>query len=110
MQPRKHTEEEKRHLLNYLVGHDNFAREDIETTVDSAFIAVFDDYTSGGPEYSGKVMVVVYDGHPSETETYLWQRERKEGEEDLPSGRINWQDGKHEPKMERVAEINREAA
>lgn len=110
MQPRKPTEEEKKQLLNYLVEHDNFDREDIEITVDSAFIAVFDDYTSGGPGYSGKVMVVVYDGHPSETETYLWQRERNEGEEDLPSGQINWHDGKHEPKMERVVEISREAA
>jgi hypothetical protein len=72
MEPRKPTEDEKKELLGYLVEHDNYAIEDIETIVDCAYMAVFDDYTTGGPGYFGKVMVVVYDGYPSQTETYIW--------------------------------------
>ena len=105
MQPRIPTMQEKKELIDYLVKHDNFAAEDIEDTVNCAYIAIFDDYVTGGPGYSGKVMVVVYDGDPSQTETYKWQRERNEGEEGLPSGQINWLDGEHEPKMMRAFEV-----
>lgn len=104
MEPRKPTEAEKKELIKYHIEDDNWEDETAEPVVGGAYIAVFDDYVSGGPGYSGKVMVVVYDGDPSQTETYIWQRETNEGEDNLPMGQINWLDGKHEPKLKRVVE------
>ncbi|HZE87112.1 MAG TPA: hypothetical protein VE090_02785 [Methylomirabilota bacterium] len=76
MNPRKPTEEEKKEIIAYLLEHDfennETERENVEGYVENAAIAVFDDYITGGPGYSGKVMVVVYDGGPNQTETYSW--------------------------------------
>ena len=44
----------------------------IEGFVESAAIAVFDHYITSSPGYSGKLMVVVYEGGPEMTETYTW--------------------------------------
>ena len=41
--------------------------------VSSAFIAVFDDYCTGGPGWFGKLMVMVWDGSPSQYEVYVWE-------------------------------------
>jgi hypothetical protein len=78
--PRLPTVEEKAELVKYLAedaahGYtdgNNEALEDARRLADLAYIAVFDDYISGGPGYCGKVMVVVYDGGPYQTETYSW--------------------------------------
>ena len=74
MNPRKPTEAEKKELVDFLLSN-NAADEDMTTIkgyVDDAYIAVFDDYVTGGPGYFGKVMVVVYDGGTTQTETYSW--------------------------------------
>jgi hypothetical protein len=68
MKPRIPTREEKIELLGYLLKYDykndENERLNIEGFVESASIAVFDNYITSSPGYSGKLMVVVYDGSP----------------------------------------------
>jgi hypothetical protein len=74
MNPRKPIDAEKKELVDFLL-RENAADEGEETIkgyVEDAYIAVFDDYVTGSPGYSGKVMVVVYDGGTTQTETYSW--------------------------------------
>jgi len=76
MNPRKPTEAEKNELVEFLMatdyGNDQNELKNVEGYVDQAAIAVFDDYITGSPGYAGKVMVVVYDGATTQTETYSW--------------------------------------
>ncbi len=72
--PRQPTEAEKKALIDFLL-RENTADENMDTIkgyVDDAYIAVFDHYVTGSPGYTGKVMVVVYDGATTQTETYSW--------------------------------------
>src|SRR5437867_10443065 len=96
MNPRKPTEAEKNELVEYLLANDyendQNERMNIHGFVEQAAIAVFDDYITGSPGYSGKLMVVVYDGDPKWTETYTWERE-------------SWIDDKEEKKLHRVVAI-----
>ena len=39
---------------------------------DLAYIAVFDDYITDAPGYSGKVMVVVWALSPRDYDVYIW--------------------------------------
>ncbi len=98
MKPRKPTEKEKQELVEFLLTHDyennENERENVVGYVENAVIAVFDNYTTSSPGYSGKLMVVVYDGDPNQTETYIWQRE-------------NWIDEKEEKKLHRVVTIQK---
>ena len=61
MKPRIPTKEEKnellQHLLKYDYKNDEKERVNIEGFVESAAIAVFDNYTTSSPGYSGKLMV-----------------------------------------------------
>jgi hypothetical protein len=79
MKPRIPTREEKIELLGYLLKYDykndENERLNIEGFVESASIAVFDNYITSSPGYSGKLMVVVYDGSPEMTETYTWVKD-----------------------------------
>ena len=97
MNPRIPTEAEKNELVAYLMATDyanpEDERENVVGYVENAAIAVFDTYTTSSPGYSGKVMVVVYDGAPEQTETYIWQRE-------------NWIDDKQGKKLHRVVAIH----
>ena len=81
MEPRKPTKEEKKELIDFILKHDlkndENERANIEGFVESAAIAVFDNYTTSSPGYSGKLMVVVYDGSPEMTETYTWVKENE---------------------------------
>jgi len=76
MRPRIPTREEKIELLEYILKYDykndENERLNIEGFVESAAIAVFDNYITSSPGYSGKLMVVVYEGSPEMTETYTW--------------------------------------
>ena len=76
MKSRIPTKEEKIELVEYLLKHDykndENERLNIEAFVESAAIAVFDNYITSSPGYSGKLMVVVYQGSPEMTETYTW--------------------------------------
>jgi hypothetical protein len=79
MNSRIPTKEEKNELVEYILTHglksDQGERENIEGFVESASIAVFDHYITSSPGYSGKLMVVVYQGAPEMTETYTWVKE-----------------------------------
>jgi len=81
MNSRIPTREEKIELLEYILKHDykndENERVNIEGFVESAAIAVFDNYITSSPGYSGKLMIVVYDGAPEMTETYTWVKDNE---------------------------------
>jgi hypothetical protein len=81
MNPRIPTKEEKIELVEYLLKHDykndENERLNIAEFVESAAIAVFDNYITSSPGYSGKLMVVVYEGAPEMTETYTWVKDKE---------------------------------
>ena len=81
--PRVPTIEEKNEVVKWLLANDDAwhdpkhededeTREDLKGLIEAAYIAIFDTYSTGGPGYVGKVMVVVWDGGPQQTETYSW--------------------------------------
>ena len=76
MKSRIPTKEEKIELVEYILKHDlrndENERANIEGFVESAAIAVFDNYITSSPGYSGRLMIVVYAGAPEMTETYTW--------------------------------------
>ena len=81
MKSRIPTKEEKIELVEYILQYDlkndENERANIEGFVESAAIAVFDHYITSSPGYSGKLMVVVYEGAPEMTETYTWIKENE---------------------------------
>ena len=81
MNSRIPTREEKIELLEYILKHDykndENERANIEGFVESAAIAVFDHYITSSPGYSGKLMIVVYQGAPEMTETYTWVKDKE---------------------------------
>jgi hypothetical protein len=81
MKPRNPTKEEKIDLVEYLLKYDykndENERLNIAGFVESAAIAVFDTYITSSPGYSGKLMVVVYQGAPEMTETYTWVKDNE---------------------------------
>ena len=81
MNSRIPTREEKIELLEYILKYDykndENERVNIEGFVESAAIAVFDNYITSSPGYSGKLMIVVYDGAPEMTETYTWIKDNE---------------------------------
>ena len=96
MNPRIPTIEERNELVAFLLAtdyaNDEDERENVAGYVENAAIAIFDKYVTSSPGYAGKVMVVVYDAEPSQTETYIWQRK-------------NWIDDKQEKTLHRVVSI-----
>lgn len=81
MNSRIPTKEEKIELIEFLLRHDlqndENERVNIEGFVESAAIAVFDNYITSSPGYSGKLMIVVYQGAPEMTETYTWVKDKE---------------------------------
>jgi len=81
MKSRNPTKEEKIELLEYILKYDykndENERVNIEGFVESAAIAVFDNYITSSPGYSGKLMLVVYEGAPEMTETYTWVKDNE---------------------------------
>jgi len=81
MKSRIPTKEEKIELVEYLLQYDykndENERLNIAGFVEGAAIAVFDNYITSSPGYSGKLMVVVYEGAPEMTETYTWIKENE---------------------------------
>ncbi len=47
-------------------------KETAEGLVQSAYVAVFDEYQSDGPVYAGKIMTVVWSGMPSVFNVFVW--------------------------------------
>jgi hypothetical protein len=82
MNPRKPTEEEKKELLEYLVsegfGMGTVTEEQTEgvfnTWMDTAPLAMFDNYQTDYPGYIGKVLVILptNDLYPEIVEIYVW--------------------------------------
>jgi len=90
--PRVPTIEEKNEVVEWLLANDRAwhdpkreddVREDLRGLIDAAYIAVFDKYSTGGPGYVGKVMVVIWDGGPFQTETYSWHPVSKKIQRDV---------------------------
>lgn len=108
MEPRKLTETVKKELLELVIANKYLKEPSVEERQDEAdciehtSIVVFDDYITDGPGYAGKVMVVVWGGSPSFTETYIWEPPILPEDKGKPWGQIDWDDGKHKPKLEKV--------
>lgn len=87
--PRVPTEEERAELIAYKakISYRNPTKDDLEQEkdfVENASIAVFDNYITDGPGYAGKVMIVIWSGDPSFTETYTWDRMYANGKVNIP--------------------------
>jgi hypothetical protein len=69
--PRIPNAEELRELSQWIqnLGPD---KVEADATVQSAFIAVYDHYITGGVGYSGKLMSVVWDGDPGFFQVFIW--------------------------------------
>ncbi len=107
MQPRTPNEQEKKELIDYLVesGQIEPLEPDEDLFNGKIYAAVFDNYITDSPGYSGKVMVVVWSGAPEFTETYIWTRlmlPEDFDKFDKDMEQINWDDGKHEPRIKKV--------
>ena len=82
MNPRKPTEEEKKELFEYLVsegfGMGTVTEEATESVfnawMNTAALAVFDNYQTDYPGYKGKVLVILptYTLYPEIVELYVW--------------------------------------
>ena len=77
--PRAPTEHELNELTEWELelGLD---KETSEELVQSAYVAVFDQYQSDGPVYAGKVMMVVWSGMPSIFNVFVWHHGKMEEE------------------------------
>lgn len=93
-QPRLPTQEEKEQLAAVAVVQQHGSSsvsaklmENMKEIVDAAFIAVYDDYSTGSPGWFGKVMSVIWDNGAEYYQVYAWnkdgQLERWEQSEEL---------------------------
>ena len=71
--PRSSTADERKQLADWLISTGAYDAENARLTAEAAYIAVFDDYRTGGPGYAGKVMSVIWDGAPSMFDLFTWQ-------------------------------------
>lgn len=81
--PRKPNEEEMQALLREELEGEGYAkaapgdkaeiRKFAEWEVSEAYVGVFDDYVTLGPDYAGKVMFVVWSISPTAYEVYIWR-------------------------------------
>ena len=81
MQPRPPTPEEQAELLDYVVPPSvpdpsdavrDILRAHVAIAIHNAAIAVFDHYSTDGPGYVGKVLVIVWPGAPEQHELFIW--------------------------------------
>ena len=71
------TEEERNELERYVAsGPEGVGDEPAAHIVSHASVYVVPDYVTGGPGYSGMVMIVLYDGGPEQCESYFWDAAR----------------------------------
>jgi hypothetical protein len=98
------TELEKKELIDYLVevGQIDPPEPDEDLFNGTIYAAIFDNYITDGPEYSGRVMVVVWSGAPEFTETYIWSRLMLPEDYGKDLEQIDWLDGKHEPRIKKI--------
>jgi hypothetical protein len=62
--------------IEYGGENDVDIRENIDNWVDNACIAVFPNYMTDGPGYSGKLLVIVFAGDSDQVVTYIWHQGR----------------------------------
>lgn len=74
MKPRKPTQAELEDLKKYLIENGKIDAENADL-VHQVPIAVFDNYTTDCPGYSGKVLVVVWAATPEAIESFIWDNE-----------------------------------
>lgn len=74
--PRNATEEEINELYDLLLcyGMDNYEGMSREQVFEGCAIAVFDDYITDCPGYTGKLLVLVNSGDPCYTHTFIWDK------------------------------------
>ena len=78
--PRQPTEVERNelyellHTMHFFDGTDEDLPTVIHEAIDRAAIAVFDDFTTDGPGYSGKIMMVVWTQDLAHYELYNWDK------------------------------------
>ena len=80
-QPRRPSDKERHELIDFLDientydVRDNADIEDLSIAeyVDTAYIAVFDNFVSTCPGYTGKVMCVIWEPGPECYEVYGWR-------------------------------------
>jgi hypothetical protein len=75
--PRTPTPDELQQLADCLVsiGYDP---NDAISIAGCAYVAVYDDYCTGGPGYFGKLMSVVWDAAPSFFDVFTWKNWKME--------------------------------
>lgn len=82
--PRLPTPAEKDEVWRYLCGEYAFEVQEefftdagqLKAKIESAAIAVFDDYISDVPGYVGKVMLLVWPGGPNFRAAFIWEKIR----------------------------------
>jgi len=76
------TKAERRELLEWIQANwgGDATRNDVMTRY-GTWIAVFPHYCTGGPGYSGKVMVAIFDGSPSFYYVWTWRDGQLEEED-----------------------------
>lgn len=75
--PRVPTQQEKAELEEYEKERTGEEGGAIHHFVETAYIAVFDNFISDSPGYVGKVMLIVWPAGPSFFECFIWNREGK---------------------------------
>jgi hypothetical protein len=87
--PRAPTEHELKGLTAWDMQQ-GLDKETAEELVQSAYVAVFDQYQSDGPVYAGKIMMVVWSGMPSVFNVFAWHDGKMEEEvHDLLADRVH---------------------
>ena len=92
--PRLPTETEQRELAELTLTDKNEepTSENIAEElqhVEAAYIAVFDNYMTDCPGYTGKLMVVVWGGSPDIHEVFTWEDNRLRKEQHHLSHSVN---------------------
>ena len=74
--PRRPTDQEKDELVRYFVDNEGWPEDNTNQSVQGAYIAVFDRYTTDSPGFSGKLMSVVWSGSPTMYDVFVWDHGR----------------------------------
>ena len=69
MNTRKPTQEEQTQLLEYLQAK---GYGDLRDQIEKWYMAVFDNYQTDYPGYTGRLLVIVATHDPFVTEVYIW--------------------------------------
>jgi hypothetical protein len=86
--PRAPTDSELKELSEWNVGL-GLDQDVVDTFIQDAYVAVFDQYQTDSPGYVGKLMMVVWAGSPSMFNVFVWRDGKMEEEvHDLLADRV----------------------